>query len=458
MRCFIMGYDYRTASSGSAGSIAPLGGPSYDLVDTVLAFTDRVPAGKLILGVPYYGRAWSTVSDKPRSATHTGAKYGWSTSVTYDTAVALAKQHGRRYDGRDGSAWIAYQRRNCSPSSGCVTTWREVYYDDAQSLRAKYDMINRYGLRGAGIWALGYDGSRPELYQSIVAKFLHDTTPPETGIDVLAARQGDEGFTVTWSAQDINPIRNYDVQLSIDGGPWKSWLTGTRATAAILLGRDGHGYAFRARATDAKGNRGRWDIANLPSAAPTVRKGGFATVDAATLTVRSRPDTAAPMVARLESGDIVKSLPSPEEASPRPMVTSWYQVSGPLQTWAPTEPVRSGSWVAGKGGSVAYLVGRTPPNTTIVDAGVAGLSFGAGGRTSLGSSVLARAARAFSPNGDGSEDGLTIHWTNGVALDSMTLKVLRADPARQWARGVCGRGPGTQAWPWDGAVDSHPPG
>ena len=448
---FIMGYDYRTASSGSAGSIAPLGGPTYDLVDTVLAFTDRVPARKLILGVPYYGRAWSTVSDKPRSKTHTGAKYGWSASVTYDTAVALAKQHGRRYDRRDASAWIAYKRRTCSASSGCVTTWREVYYDDAQSLGAKYDMINRFGLRGAGIWALGYDGSRPELYRSIVAKFVHDTTPPETGIDVLAARQGDEGFTVTWSAQDMNPIRNYDVQVSVDGGRWKSWLTGTKATEAVLLGRDGHGYAFRARATDAKGNRGRWNIASLPTARPTVRQGGFATVAAATLTVRSRPDTAASMVTRLESGDIVAITGGPVQADGY----TWYQVSGPLQTWAPTEPVRSGSWVAGKGGSVAYLVGRTPPNTTMVEAGIAGLSFGAGGQASLGPSPTAQAARAFSPNGDGSEDGLAIHWANGVTLDSLTLKVLRADGSTIGTRGVPGVARGAHAWAWDGVVNGH---
>jgi spore germination protein YaaH/flagellar hook assembly protein FlgD len=448
---FIMGYDYRTAASGSAGSIAPLGGPTYDLVDTVLAFTDRVPARKLILGVPYYGRAWSTVSAKPRSKTHTGTKYGWSASVTYENAVALAKQHGRRYDRRDASAWIAYKRRTCSASSGCVTTWREVYYDDAQSLRAKYDMINRYGLRGAGIWALGYDGTRPELYGAIVAKFLHDTTAPETGIDVLAARQGDEGFTVTWSAQDMNPIRSYDVQVSVDGGRWKSWFTRTRATEATLLGRDGHGYAFRARATDAKGNRGRWNIASLPSPRPTVHKGGFATVKAATLTVRSRPDTAAPTVAKLESGDIVAITGGPVQADGY----AWYQVSGPLQTWAPTEPVRTGNWVAGKDGSVAYLVGRTPPNTTIVEAGIAGLSFGADGRASLGPSPAAHAARAFSPNGDGSEDRLTIRWTNGLALDSLTLKVLRADGSTVGTRGVSGVGRGPQAWAWDGTVDGH---
>ena len=36
-----------------------------------------------------------------------------------------------------------------------------------------------------------------------------------------------------------------------------AWLSKTRATDAVWLGRSGHAYAFRARATDAKGNRGR---------------------------------------------------------------------------------------------------------------------------------------------------------------------------------------------------------
>ncbi|MCI0584895.1 MAG: glycosyl hydrolase family 18 protein, partial [Chloroflexi bacterium] len=54
---FIMGYDYRTASASVAGSISPLGGPLYDLTDTVTAYTAKIPASKLILGVPYYGRA-----------------------------------------------------------------------------------------------------------------------------------------------------------------------------------------------------------------------------------------------------------------------------------------------------------------------------------------------------------------------------------------------------------------
>lgn len=444
---FIMGYDYRTAGSPTAGSISPLTAPGYDLVDTLLAYTERVPARRLILGIPYYGRAWSTVSAALRAKTQSGARYGRSASVTYASAVELARRYGRRYDPAEATAWFAYRRRTCS-TAGCSTSWRQVYYDDAQSLRAKYDLIIRYGLRGAGIWALGYDGTRPELYRAIVAKFVHDTTPPETGVVVLPARAGDEGFLVSWTANDLSPIRSYDVQVSVDGGPWRDWFVRTRATQAVLLGRDGHAYAFRARATDARGNRGRWDIASLPTGRPTLRRGGFAVVRTSSLTVRSRPDTAATAIATLRQGDVVALTAGPVQADGY----SWYQVAGPLTTWAPTEPLRTGNWVAARSAAVAYLAARTAPNTTIVDAGLVGLSFGSGGVASLGPAPAARAARAFSPDGDGSEDRLTIRWTNGQPLDALTLRVFRPDGRLVGTRAIPDLIPGPQAWAWDGTV------
>ena len=63
--------------------------------------------------------------------------------------------------------------------------------------------------------------------------------------------------------------------------------------------------------------------------------------------------------------------------------------------------------------------------------------------------------RAFSPNGDGSEDGLAIRWTNGVALDSLTLRVFGANGSIVGTRPVPDVGPGAHAWTWDGAVDGH---
>lgn len=160
----------------------------------------------------------------------------------------------------------------------------------------------------------------------------------------------------------MNPIRHYDVQVSVDRGPWRAWRNRTRATAATMVGRIGHAYAFRVRATDSKGNRGTWRIANRPTSRPILRKGGFATIVADSLTVRSRPDTAGSVVTELNLGDVVAITGGPVSADGY----NWYRVSGPLSSWAPTRPVRSGNWVAGGSASVAYLAPRTAPNTTIV--------------------------------------------------------------------------------------------
>ena len=49
----IMGYDYRTGSTRNVGSVAPLGGPTFDVGDTVRAYLARLTASKIILAFPY---------------------------------------------------------------------------------------------------------------------------------------------------------------------------------------------------------------------------------------------------------------------------------------------------------------------------------------------------------------------------------------------------------------------
>ena len=100
------------------------------------------------------------------------------TVVYGDRATSTPSSTAGKWDAVEGVAWTAYRRQNCTATYGCVNPWRQIYYDDAQALGLKYDLINRYNLRGAGIWALGYDGTRPELYQALKDKFITDTIPP----------------------------------------------------------------------------------------------------------------------------------------------------------------------------------------------------------------------------------------------------------------------------------------
>ena len=208
---FVMGYDYRTAGANTAGSIDPLSGPRYDLTDTVRAYTARVAPSRIILGLPWYGRAWSTISSGVRSVSQSGTKYGASTTVNYESLTDLVAQYGRRWDSVEQSPYVAYQRQNCTSTYGCVTSWRQVYYDDGPSLKLRLAMVNDYGLRGAGMWALGYDGGHPELYRAYSESFLVDKSAPQAGISMVAASQGDEGFVVSWSARDVSAIASYDL-------------------------------------------------------------------------------------------------------------------------------------------------------------------------------------------------------------------------------------------------------
>lgn len=445
---FVMGYDYRTAASPIAGSIAPLAGPAYDLAETVLAYLDVVPASKIILGVPWYGRAWSTVSDALNARTQTGAQFGPSVAVPYTRAVDAAAAHqGARWDDREHVAWFPYQRTNCTTASGCVTTWRQVYYDDDRALRLKYDLVNRSGLRGVGIWALGYDGGRREPWIALADKFLRDTTPPEAGIRAFTGDQRDEGFLVDWTARDdYNGVVSYDVQVSTDGGPWTPWLTGTTAGADIWLARDGHTYAFRARAKDGKGNLGAWDVVTTGNADPTLAVGGFGRVFVDGLNARANPSTSAARRDTLRVGTLVAITGGPVSADGY----TWYEVIEPIIEWNPVSSVRAGVWVAAAGGGTTYLAPAGAPNVTRVSAGIAGFSFDGAGSAGVGAAPAAVAHRAFSPNGDGSRDTIRLDWQARVAFDSLTLNVYRPDGTLLGSQPVVERTAGAYSLEWDG--------
>ncbi len=248
----VMGYDYRNAGSGVAGSIAPINASIYDITDTLAAYLARVPASKVILGVPYYGRAWSTSSDALHATNISGTKYGASATANYDTAYDFGNQYGRSYDATEGVTWTAYKRQTCTSTYGCVTSWRELYWDGPTALKAKYDLVNQRGLRGVGLWALGYDGTRPDLYDVIFDKFIKDSVPPTISSATLSSAvlspNGDDRFETTTATLSASGLVTWGwaVQPSND----------STAAAAVRTGKKtGTKPTFTWNGTDADGKK-----------------------------------------------------------------------------------------------------------------------------------------------------------------------------------------------------------
>ena len=445
---FIMGYDFRTAGSGRAGSIDPLSGSTYDLADTVRAYTARVSPSRVILGLPWYGRAWSTESDAARAPNQSGEKYGYSTAVNYENVVPLVEKYGRRWDPAEQTPYVVYRRQNCTTTYGCVTSWRQVYFEDAASMKLRYALVNDYGLRGSGMWALGYDGGHPELYRAISESFLVDKSGPQAGIKLLANTQVDEGFVVSWSAKDTSSIASYDVQVSVDGGAWTAWLTKTKATSDVWLGADGHGYAFRVRAVDAKGNAGAWNVTATWNATPALAVGGFGRVRIDGLAYRTGPGTEATKLGTLPLNTIVAITRGPVSEDGY----TWWEITQPVREWNPVSFVERGVWIAGGSSTATYLSAYRAPNSTTVAAGIVDLDFGASG-SALGTSAAAVATRQVSPNGDGSRDTIRLRWRNMLALESLEANVYRADGTLVGSRTVPELAAGTHAWDWNGGVN-----
>lgn len=180
----LMTYDYHgTGSEATTGFNAPLyadptdPSPSRDTFNvnwTVNAYLSRgVPAGKLILGLPLYGRSWEAVPDinhglfqNGQKGPNTGTAGNWEAGVfDYWRVVQLSQdgQHQRYWN--DSSKVPFLYGPNLSPG---LSGGMFVSYDDPQSITAKLDYLENQGLGGAMFWELSGDVRDPADPNSLV--------------------------------------------------------------------------------------------------------------------------------------------------------------------------------------------------------------------------------------------------------------------------------------------------
>lgn len=158
----LMAYDYHRAASTRAGPVAPIeaGENEHNISESLQALAGRVPFEKVILGVPFYGYEWQTINSNYKSPTvaNTGAL------ATYRRVSELIDNRDDleiNWDEQAQSPWLVYRQ------SGAI---KQIYYENEQSLQAKLNLVGENNLGGIAIWALGYEGGYPDLWQIISEK------------------------------------------------------------------------------------------------------------------------------------------------------------------------------------------------------------------------------------------------------------------------------------------------
>lgn len=130
----IMTYEWGW-SGGQPMAVAPI-----NQVKKVLDYAVSViPANKILMGVPLYGYDWTLPIVTGR----------WAKRVSPQAAIKLAARYG---------ATINYDQDSQSPFFNYVDesgAQHVVWFEDARSVRAKYELVSQYGLRGVSYWVLG---------------------------------------------------------------------------------------------------------------------------------------------------------------------------------------------------------------------------------------------------------------------------------------------------------------
>ena len=271
---FIMAYDMSFDNmSGRAGPNAPMNGWTYNDTLSVSQYLTKAPASKIILGVPWYGYRFKTADSTQYSPSPSATAESYSQDMT-DLSCA---HPAVRWDGQAQSYWaVWYSPRSGDPCGYNAGSWEELYFDDTQSLGVKYGLVNSSGIRGTGIWALGYDGGRQELWSELSTYFSCPTSV------ILPATENTTEFSVSFSAGPCS-VAYYDVT-EYDNTIGQGWFyLNARGTSAIAEGFAGHSYEFRVRAHSLAGVVSAFSSATTTVAANTTQSHpyqGLYTMDA----------------------------------------------------------------------------------------------------------------------------------------------------------------------------------
>ncbi|HEY0829507.1 MAG TPA: glycosyl hydrolase family 18 protein [Candidatus Dormibacteraeota bacterium] len=249
---FVMAYDLeysnysRPPSSCSRfclGPTGPLGAYYYNDSTVASQYVAAVGAGKVILGVPYYGRkacvGAAVPNGFPTSSVIADSYLDASTEAS-DPAVATGSYASHRDAYSSGAErWDTWY----NTSLGCT---RELYWDDATSLGKKYDLVNAAKLRGAGIWNLNYGGGAPELWAALASHFSACTSISLTAAPPSPVAIGTAVTATAKAAGCANPLYEFwmrpassttwELIQAYSSTPTLQWSTARRAPGGYYLG------------------------------------------------------------------------------------------------------------------------------------------------------------------------------------------------------------------------------
>ncbi|MCX6435948.1 MAG: glycosyl hydrolase family 18 protein [Actinobacteria bacterium] len=234
----IMTYDY------SVSKVGPLG-PITWAERTVQYAVSVMPASKVFVGVPGYGRDWVTAVTGvcPANVVNSVKPGAKAATFVMRDAVALAATYGTvpRYDEKFGEMTFSYQKvYNGTTATGLATSCtasRTAWYQDARGWALRAALVTKYRIGGITAWTFGMEEPLAmESIRQVAKEIAPDQVAVTAAIDNSTIDYGNPiTVTATFSIKDKSPVAGVPVRIEGKSAGDTNW----RTLATVTTGIDG---------------------------------------------------------------------------------------------------------------------------------------------------------------------------------------------------------------------------